>query len=96
MKNLIINTPKGVYSLEVMRVAEDRAEHYSEVDSFSRDSIEWNEEVNYLLEDGSECIDWVVNNTDFEDWEPVLTKVSDEVKTQDEFFWFDVENFMIT
>ncbi len=93
MKVITINTPKGQYQVNLETVAEDRAEYYSEKDDFSRDSMEWNEEVDYILGDTFEGIDWLINNSDWEDWEPIAKKSSDIVKTSDEDFWFDSDNF---
>ena len=95
MKVITINTPKGQYQVNLETVAEDRAEYYSEKDDFSRDSMEWNEEVDYILGDTFEGIDWLINNSDWEDWEPIAKKSSDVVKTSDEDFWFDSDNFEI-
>ena len=95
MKVITINTPKGQYQLDLKTVAEDRAEYYSEIDDFGGDSIEWNEEVDYVLGDTFEGIDWLINNSDWEDWEIVSKKFSDVVKTDDEDFWFDSDNFKI-
>ncbi len=95
MKVITINTPKGQYQVNLETVAEDRAEYYSEKDDFSRDSMEWNEEVDYILGDTFEGIDWLINNSDWEDWEPIAKKSSDIVKTSDEDFWFDSDNFEI-
>ena len=95
MKVITINTPKGQYQLDLKTVAEDRAEYYSEKDDFERDSMEWNEEVDYVLGDTFEGIDWLINNSDWDDWEPILKKSSDDVHTTDEDFWFDSDNFEI-
>lgn len=95
MKVIVINTPNGQYSLPLLKVAEDRAEYYADNDGFEVDSMEWDDEIDFIMEDDFEGIDWLINNTNFEDWEPVLTKISDEIKTYDEDFWFDSDNFEI-
>ena len=95
MKVIRINTPSGQYQIELQTVAEDRAEYYSEKDGFERGSMEWNEEVDVVLGDTFEGIDWLINNSDWDDWEPILKKSSDDVHTTDEDFWFDSDNFEI-
>ena len=91
MKVITINTPEGQYQINLQTVAEDRAEYYSERDEFERDSMEWKDEIDYVLGDTFEGIDWIINNSDWEDWEPIAKKVSDDIKTVDEDFWFDFE-----
>lgn len=95
MKVITINTPDGQYQLPLIKVAEDRAEFYADKDGFEVGSMEWDEEIEFVMNDNYEGLDWLLNNSDFEDWEHALTKVSDEVKTLDEDFWFESDNFEI-
>lgn len=95
MKVIRINTPSGQYQVDLKTVAEDRTEYYSEKDNFEKDSIEWVEGVNYVLGHTFEGIDWLINNSDWEDWELISKKFSDVIKTTDEDFWFDSDNFEI-
>jgi hypothetical protein len=95
MKVITINTPQGQYELPLIKVAEDRAEYYGDKDGFDMDSMEWKDEIDWVMKDNYEGIDWLINNSDWEDWEHALVKVNDTVKTADEDFWFDSENFEI-
>ena len=95
MKVITINTPKGQYQVDLKTVAEDRAEYYSEKDDFEKDSMEWNDEVDYILGHTFKGIDWLITNSDWEDWEPIAKKSNNLVTTDDEDFWFDSDNFEI-
>lgn len=96
MKVITVNTPDGQYHIGLDRVAEDRAEYYSKDGSeYEINSMEWKEQVDYVMNDDFEGIDWLVNNYDWEDWEALATKINSDVMTTDEDFWFDSENFKI-
>jgi hypothetical protein len=95
MKVIRINTPEGQYQIELQTVAEDRAEYYSEKDDFEMGSMECDEEVNLVLGDTFEGIDWLISNSDWDDWEPVAKKLNGEVETTDPDFWYDSDNFEI-
>lgn len=84
-KVIEVNKRNGVWQVPLKEVAEHRAEYYSTVDGFERGSKRWNEEVDFILEDDFEGIDWMVNNSNWSDWEEVAVKVSDYVWTLEEF-----------
>jgi hypothetical protein len=96
MKVVEIKTPKGIYHISLEDIAEHRANYYIvEKDGLSSDSNEYKREVSWALNDDFEGIDWIINNTDWLDWEPHSTKVSDDIETVDEDFWGDSDNFNI-
>jgi hypothetical protein len=96
MKAILCDTPKGQYHIPLQNVAEHRADYYTcEVDGNERGSDEWKEEVDYVMEDKFEGIDWLINNTDWVDWTDVATKVNDKVKVTDDDFWCSSEGFEI-
>jgi enolase len=96
MKILICDTPKGQYSIPLELVARHRADYYSvEVDGNDIDSDEYNEEVQYAMNDDYECIDWILNNSDWEDWEKDATKLNNKVNVTDDDFWTSSDNFEI-
>jgi len=95
MKVIIINTPKGQYQIPSLPVAEQRADYYAEVDGHEIGSTEWKEEVDYALNDDYEVIDWLINNSDWEDWEGVATKLNEKVKVTDDDFWCCSDDFEI-
>lgn len=96
MKHMIIDTPNGQYRLELERVAEHRADYYCiAVDGNDRDSDSYKSEVRSAMADSFECIDWILNNSDWSDWENQAEKINDTVKVLEEDFWTSSENFEI-
>ena len=68
MKVILINTPKGQFHLPLQIVAEHRADYYAcEVDKHEKNSPEWQEEVDYAMKDSFEGIDWLINNTNWDE-----------------------------
>ena len=96
MKVILCNTPKGVYTIPLLDVAEDRANYYScVVDGNEKGSKEWQEEVDYAMNDNYEAIDWLLNNTDWEDWKDVAKKFNDSIDVIDDEFWTSSGDFEI-
>lgn len=95
MKVIKIDTPKGQYYLPLQKVAEHRANYYMQVDGFSKDSKEYQEEIDYIMEDDFEGIDWLGNNSDWEDWVNDVIKINDIVNITDKDFWCSSEIFEI-
>jgi enolase len=93
MKVIRINTPKGQYDVPLKNVAYHRADYYTDPNDKSSD--DYIDEVNLVMLDDYEGIDWLVNNTDWEDWLEVATKVNDSVKVTEDDFWTDSEDFKI-
>lgn len=90
MKVVEIKTTTGVYTLPLIEVARHRANEYYSNSSHPQ----WAESLQFVVNDKFEGIDWLINNTDFEDWSDKLKKVSDET-IPDENFWFKSENYKI-
>jgi len=87
MKYIRINTPKGQYDIELKKIAEDRANYYSTVDGYDIGSEEYQDEVNFVMDDDFEGIDWLLNNTNWSDWSQTAIKINDKVLvTDDDFF----------
>ena len=96
MKVIKCNTPKGQFYIPLLPVAEHRADYYScEVDGNEKGSQEWQEEVDWVMEDDYEGIDWLINNTDWDDWENIAVKINDKVKVTDDDFWCSSDDFTI-
>lgn len=90
MKVLLINTPRGQYSVPLSFVAKERAQYYQ--DNYSDD---FDAEYNWVMEDDYEGIDWLQNNMDWVDVEGVATKINDKVLVTDEDFWTDSNDIEI-
>lgn len=94
-KVIRFNTPKGQYEIPLIKVAENRAQYYADEESFNSDSQEWDDEISLVMEDDFEGIDWLINNTDFEDWEDIAVKINEDEKISDEDFWTSSDDFEI-
>jgi hypothetical protein len=96
MKVLIVNTPTGQYALSLRSVSEHRANYYAiEVDGHELDSEEWEEEVEFCMKDKFEAIDWIVNNSNWEEWKEHAIKLNDNILVTDESFWKSSYDFEI-
>lgn len=96
MKVIRINTPKGQYDISLQFIAENRADYYAcEVDGHEKEGPEWKQEVDWVMEDDYEGIDWLINNMNWEDVNDFATKVNDKVNVTDDDFWTSSEDFEI-
>lgn len=98
MENVIrFNTPTGQYEIPLLKVAENRAQYYADKENFNSDSQEWDDEISLVMEDDFEGIDWLINNTNFEDWEDIgiAVKINDDEKISEEDFWTSSDDFEI-
>jgi len=90
MRVIKIDTPRGVVTLPLIKVAEHRALCYT-----ADNPLMYDDEVEEVMEDDYEGIDWLVNNTDYEDWTEHIEHYSDEVNVTDDEFWCSTEGFEI-
>ena len=88
-KCILIKTPKGVFAIPLKKVAEHRASFYE-----PKNSPEWQKEVDWVIKDHFEGIDWIENNTNWIDWESQAQQISDEWAAPNDF-WSNSENFEI-
>lgn len=88
-KFILFPTPKGEYKIDLMIIAENRANERIIEEEDKQD------EIDFIMEDDFEGIDWLLNNMDFEDIEEKAIKVSDKVKVTDDDFWTSSEDFTI-
>ena len=96
MKVIKCNTPNGQFQIPLKLVAENRADYYAvEVDGNEKGSQEWQEEVDWVMKDDFEGIDWLINNTNWEDCQDSATKLNDKVKVTDDDFWCSSDDFEI-
>ena len=47
------------------------------------------------MDDDYEGIDWLINNSDWEDWKDVVLKINDKVNVTDDDFWTSSDGFEI-
>jgi hypothetical protein len=96
MKVIKVNTPNGVYGIPLNLIAEDRANYYSiKVDGNESGSDEWTQQVNFVMEDDFEGIDWLINNFDWDDWKDSAIKLSDKINVNEDDFWTSSDDFDI-
>lgn len=76
MKYIQIKTEKSIYRIPLEFVAKHRAEYYKE-DGFD-------EEVEFVMNDNYEGIDWMSNNMNYEDFKDALIKVKD-IEIEEDF-----------
>jgi len=95
MKMILINTSSGQYHVPLQNIAEHRADYYAIIDGYVIKSDEWQEGVDFVLDDDYEGIDWLLNNTDWDDWSDVAVKINNEIKVSDDDFWTSSEDFKI-
>ena len=92
MKVIKFNTPKGQCYIPLVKVAEHRANEY--YDGKLKSQL-WKEEVDFVMNDDFEGIDWLINNSNYEDWEDVTTKINSDVNVTNEDFWCSSDGFEI-
>ena len=90
-QQIIFPTPKGMFKVPLIVVAENRADYYIE----DKNSQDYKANVKFILDDDFEGIDWLLNNMDFDDIKDKAVKVSDEIKVTDEDFWTSSDDFDI-
>lgn len=90
MKIIVVNTPKGQYSVPLKIVVENRSDYYC-----SERNEDWKEEYDWVMRDDYEGVDWLINNMNWEDVEKFSTKLNDKVLVTDQDFWTSTEDFEI-
>lgn len=91
MKYIEYETNKGKYRVPLKIIAINRTEYYAENDGFEKDSVEWEEEMDFIMNDDFEAIDWLGNNMDLED----IKKFSEKIEIEDQEEMWDNESFNI-
>jgi hypothetical protein len=91
MKVIIVNTPKGQFSIPLSKVAENKCDEYNS----DRNSFEYQSMLEYVLNDDFDGIDWMINNTNWEDWQDIATKINSIVKVTESDFWTSSDDFEI-
>lgn len=90
MKVIKFDTPKGQFQIPLKLVAEHRAESYH-----PKDDVGFKEEVDFVMNDDFEGIDWLINNTDFDEWTESAIKLNDDINVTEDDFWCSSDGFEI-
>lgn len=88
-RHILVKTTTGLFAIPLQKVAEHRANQYE-----TPNTPEWQDEVDWVIEDGFKGIDWIVNNTNWSDWKNEVIKIKDS-NYGDEKFWSTSDSFEI-
>jgi len=93
---IVANTYKGKFAIPMIDIAEHRANYYAQEDGFSKDSDDYRGEIAFIVTDSYEAIQWLVNESNFEDWQGIAIKIaeSDGSASKDDF-WNDSDFFEV-
>lgn len=69
MKYIQFETNAGTYRVPLEAVAKHRADYYL---SKEGEECNYQEEIDFIMNDDFEGIDWMMNNTDFKDFKGVV------------------------
>jgi hypothetical protein len=90
MKKIKLTLDDGrVFSVELQEVASDRAKYYAERDK----DTTYDDELKFVMEDGYEGYDWLMNNMNWWNCQTLLEEVPLEPKSLSEC---DVEKWEMT
>ena len=73
MKVIKFNTTQGQYYIPLLKIAEHIANEYYDKE---KDFENWTSQLNYVMKDDFECIDWLINDSNFEDWSENAIKLN--------------------
>ena len=94
MKVLQIKFSNGeCWEIDVKRIAENRTAFYAKKDGFEEGDPQWQEEMDYIENDGYEAEDWMQNNMDWDEIRPIASRVDNEEEYDytNEFFLADIK-----
>lgn len=102
-KKIVISFSDDDYEMSVNPIALERAQYYADVDVPDRNTkeqeAEWQQvfmdEYNYTMSNDFEIIDWVRNNTHYDDIKPYLKKLNHKETDHRSEFMLDNINFRI-
>lgn len=80
MKVIKFENEKQIITIPLLKIAENRAMLYMELEGFSKESKEYKEEIDFVMDDDFEGIDWLNNNMDKEEWQLFAKIVDKETK----------------
>jgi hypothetical protein len=94
MKIIVINKDEGQYAIPLEIVAKDRATYLAQADGFEENSEDWQDEIDSVMDDDFEGIDWLLGNMDWADVEFAAIRLNAEQKMQEDF-WTCSDDFEI-
>lgn len=95
MKVIEIITNKGTFELMVDLVVQNYAYYISmHIDNQIQKNNVYEYEIKKILNDNDLILNWLLNYTQWEDWEDLCILIND-FKSNDKNFWEDPSNFNI-
>ena len=91
MKLIELKFEDELWQIPLKHVAENRADYYKEKDG---EDFNYKEEIDFIMEDSYEGIDWLCNNMDYKDFKNVLKKVKLDFKDEDRD-WMNAESEIV-
>jgi hypothetical protein len=95
MKIIEIKTNKGTFEIMLDLVAENYA-FYKTMDinnTEERNKI-YRNELNKIKNNNELILEWLINYTEWNDWEDV-SFITNNLKTNNDYFWENIDNFKI-
>lgn len=71
-------TDGGLFIVPTLVIAENRANYYSKIDGYEIESNEWQNEIEYAMNDEYELKDWIQENMNWTDLEPFAKEFEEE------------------
>lgn len=93
MKVIRVNTPNGLFGIPLESVAKHRADYYVGADNVDTD--EYNQELQYIINDHDEGIDWLINSTDWSDWADTSFYLGKGIEVTQDSFWKSPSDFKV-
>ena len=95
MKVIRVKTNKGIeYHIPLEEVAKNRANYYSEKDGVEIGGDDWKAEVQFVMDDDYEGIDWLQNNTNFSYFEKAAIKIEVPLSDEEENYDCDFDTLI--
>ena len=99
MKKITFENSSYTFVLSLEKVAENRAKYYAgrDYEKWTKDYNDvYKEEMDYIIDDEYEGIDWLLNNTDPDDFKWFIQSARKESDNKisnnwNDFEWFDIK-----
>lgn len=95
LKVVVFDTPSGQYIVPLYQIAKRRATYYLEEVPDVNTEEDFEDEIDFIMNDDYEGIDWLFNNMNWEDIENISSKINDKVNVTDDDFWSSTDQAFI-
>lgn len=94
MKIIRINKDEGQYAIPLEIVAKHRADYYAGKDGVDEQAKQYKDEIDWVMNDDFEGIDWLIGSMDWEDVEFAAIRLNASRKMRQDF-WTCSDDFEI-